>query len=106
MWMFNQAAKLSSLLDGGVEEAQREEQLSPVSGLLVLSISSWVYPKRVLEVRRRPFGGSFVILIPFCRIETGKAAEGIDVSQRRNLGSRARGQALHDGLQLAHVAHR
>ena len=31
----------------------------------------------------RPFGGSFVILTPFCSTLTGKAALGMLVSQRR-----------------------
>lgn len=31
----------------------------------------------------RPFGGSLVILIPFCRIDTGKSFEGYEVSHRR-----------------------
>jgi len=36
---------------------------------------------------RRPFGGSLVILIPFCSTETGNFFEGIEVSHKRKDGS-------------------
>ena len=31
-----------------------------------------------------PRGGSTVILLPFCKMETGKWGDGVDVNQRRN----------------------
>merc|ERR1719324_2150588 len=44
-------------------------------------MGSWTQlPSRLA---RKPRGGSLVILTPFCRMETGKAAEGAEVSHRR-----------------------
>jgi hypothetical protein len=34
----------------------------------------------------KPFGGSFVILIPFCRIVDGKHADGYEVKNNLNEG--------------------
>lgn len=37
-----------------------------------------------MRLALRPFGGSFVILIPFCSTATGKRGLGLEVSQSRN----------------------
>ena len=47
-------------------------------------IGSERYEPRMLA--RRPFGGSLVILTPFCRMETGKCGDGADVSHSRKSG--------------------
>merc|ERR550514_53811 len=38
------------------------------------------------RLARRPSGGSLVILTPFCRMETGKAPDGAEVSHSRKSG--------------------
>ena len=51
---------------------------------------------------RNPFGGSFVILIPFCSTATGKCGEGYDVSHKRNVsagGFVVRHELLADAVQ-------
>lgn len=47
-------------------------------------IGSLRYERVMLE--RRPFGGSFVILMPFCRTTTGKCSAGYDVNHSRKSG--------------------
>ena len=54
------------------------------SGLLVASnFSSGTAAKAVRRLARRPFGGSLVILTPFCSTDTGNFGEGIEVSHSR-----------------------
>ena len=56
---------------------------------------------------RRPFGLSFVILIPFCRIVTGNSSDGYDVNHRRKSlltfpGTKSSSQIRSNfGIQLA-----
>ena len=38
------------------------------------------------KLARSPFGGSLVILTPFCRMDTGNLSEGPEVSHSRNSG--------------------
>ena len=51
------------------------------------NFSSGVAAKAVRRLARMPFGGSLVILMPFCSTDTGNLGEGIEVSQRRKAGS-------------------
>lgn len=60
--------------------------------LTLLMIGDWLMARRTSGPRsdkvpmifaRRPLGGSHVILIPTCKIETGKDVDGIEVSHSR-----------------------
>ena len=46
------------------------------------SVTTFVYDP--IKLARTPFGGSMVILMPFCRMKAGKCGDGSDVSHNRN----------------------